>query len=165
MEGFWRLIKEEEETEEELVGLLGEIPLEKWFAEVDFFSNGYIDTTALFEYLLHYAPSGEAFEEYNALLIIRTIKRCSTGDKLFLQDIKDFIELEDIVQILLTNHNLSPELTTRPLVHFKRNSNELQSLSSEFSIPAEFIKLGPKLSQKEAANSEGEMLSREQIEA
>lgn len=76
---------------------------------MDFFNNGYIDTSTLYEYFLHYDTKQQVFEEYNALLIIRLIKRHSTSDKLYIQDFKDFLERSNFIQIFLTND----QLTTR----------------------------------------------------
>jgi hypothetical protein len=86
------LLEAELQVEEELSSALAETDLEKWFAEVDFFNNGYIDTSALYEFLLHYDARQQPFEEYNALLLLRIVKRHTLSDKLLLQDFRTFVD-------------------------------------------------------------------------
>lgn len=77
--------------------------LEAWFGEVDFFNNDYIDTSALYEYFLHYDSHQHVYEEYNALIILKIIKRHTISDKLVLEDFKIFLEKTREIQIFLTN--------------------------------------------------------------
>lgn len=171
LEQFYSLLDAEEQLEEEAMNALSEINLESWFAEVDFFNNGYIDTSALYEYFIHYDTKQHVFEEYNALIILKIIKRHSLSDKLVLEDFKNFIDKSAEIQIFLTSEQLSPADSQKaePKIldkHYKHKSNELYSLSSEISITPE-IKIGPKLIDHNYNNNHFEtlsMISREQIE-
>ena len=70
---------------------------------MDFFSNGYIDINALHEFLLHYCTTTTPFEEYNSLVLLKTIKKQPPTDQVVIQDIRDFITSdEDLLPILLT---------------------------------------------------------------
>jgi len=89
---------------------------------------------------MHYDQSNSPFEEYNALLILKTIKKYSHSDKVILQDVRDYINPhEEIIQNLLTNDNL-PDSTNQLHRPSKKNS----TFSSDLSIQNSFIKLGTK---------------------